>query len=445
MKNLALIPRSLTVRADLAVFCVIALCSIEAFAQRAPNILLILTDDVGREAIGCYGGESYATPNIDRLAAEGMRFGHFYAAPVCHPTRVAIISGRYLHSLGNPRWGYYPKGECEQQTIAHAMKRAGYATAASGKWHLAMLKDDPRHPSRLGFDEHCFFGWHEGPRYWEPHVWENGELRSDIAQRFGPDVYLEFLIDFMRRHRSEPFFAYYPMTLCHPVSNDLDPHPPHASNGRYFTFAEMMVEMDKRVGRIVDAVDALGLKDKTLIFFTSDNGTTAKNYIRHEGRELIREPRVTSTVNGRRIVGQKGRFNDWGTRVPTIARWPGTIPAGSMTDILADGTDLLPTFAALGGQDQLPHPIDGASFAKLLTEGKSPSRPWVSPQTKKEIAVRTRDWKLLHDGQLFDMRGDPFAEVAIPKADDTPESKAARTRLSEILARLKQRASNTSN
>ena len=103
-----------------------------------------------------------------------------------------------------------------------------------------------------------------------------------------------------------------------------------------------------------------------------------------------------------------------------------------MADLLADGTDLLPTFAALGGQDQLPHPIDGASFAKLLIEGK-------------EIAVRTRDWKLLHDGQLFDMRGDPFAEVAIPKADDTPESKAARTRLSEILARLKQRASNTSN
>ncbi|NCF94669.1 MAG: sulfatase-like hydrolase/transferase [Verrucomicrobiaceae bacterium] len=445
MKNLALIPCFLTVRAVLAILCVIALCSTPAFAQRAPNILLILTDDVGREAIGCYGGESYATPNIDRLAAEGMRFEHFYAAPVCHPTRVALISGRYLHSLGNPRWGYYPKGECEQQTIAHAMKRAGYATAASGKWHLAMLKDDPRHPSRLGFDEHCFFGWHEGPRYWEPHVWENGELRSDIAQRFGPDVYLEFLIDFMRRHRSEPFFAYYPMTLCHAVSNDLDPHPPHGSNGRYLTFAEMMVEMDKRVGRIVDAVDALGLKDKTLIFFTSDNGTTAKNYIRQEGRELIREPRVTSTIKGQRLVGQKGKFNDWGTRVPTIARWPGTIPAGSTTDTLADGTDLLPTFAALGRQDQLPHPIDGASFAKLLTEGKSPSRPWVSPQTKKEIAVRTRDWKLLRDGQLFDMRGDPFAEVAIPKADDTPESKAARTRLSEILARLKQRASNTSN
>ncbi|NCF88191.1 MAG: sulfatase-like hydrolase/transferase, partial [Verrucomicrobiaceae bacterium] len=377
MKNLALIPCFLTVRAVLAILCVIALCSTPAFAQRAPNILLILTDDVGREAIGCYGGESYATPNIDRLAAEGMRFEHFYAAPVCHPTRVALISGRYLHSLGNPRWGYYPKGECEQQTIAHAMKRAGYATAASGKWHLAMLKDDPRHPSRLGFDEHCFFGWHEGPRYWEPHVWENGELRSDIAQRFGPDVYLEFLIDFMRRHRSEPFFAYYPMTLCHAVSNDLDPHPPHGSNGRYLTFAEMMVEMDKRVGRIVDAVDALGLKDKTLIFFTSDNGTTAKNYIRQEGRELIREPRVTSTIKGQRLVGQKGKFNDWGTRVPTIARWPGTIPAGSTTDTLADGTDLLPTFAALGRQDQLPHPIDGASFAKLLTEGKSPSRPWV--------------------------------------------------------------------
>ena len=215
-----------------------------ALSQGRPNIVLILADDVGREAIGCYGGESYPTPNIDRLSREGMLFQHFYSAPVCHPTRVALISGRYLHSLGNPKWGYYPPGKPEEQTIAHAMRRAGYRTAAAGKWHLAMLKDDPDHPSRLGFDEHCFFGWHEGPRYWQPLLWQNGQRRTDANERFGPDVYIEFLIDFMHRNRDQPFFAYYPMTLSHAVSNDLDPHPPHGPLERYMTFAEMMTEMD---------------------------------------------------------------------------------------------------------------------------------------------------------------------------------------------------------
>ena len=143
-----------------------------------PNIVLILADDVGREALGCYGGSSYPTPRLDQLAKEGMQLTHFFAAPVCHPTRVALISGRYLHHMQNPKWGYYPKGRAETQTLPHALRRAGYATAAAGKWHLAMLKDDPHHPSRMGFDEHCFFGWHEGPRYWKPLLWQNGAIRT---------------------------------------------------------------------------------------------------------------------------------------------------------------------------------------------------------------------------------------------------------------------------
>ncbi len=403
-----------------------------------PNVVLILADDVGREAIGCYGGESYPTPNIDRLAREGMKFDHFYAAPVCHPTRVALISGRYLHSVGNPKWGYYAKGDFEKQTLAHAMKRTGYATAAAGKWHLAMLKDDPHQPSRLGFDEHCFFGWHEGRRFWEPLLWQNGKIREDVKERYGPDVYTEVLIDFMEKHREQPFFAYYPMALSHAVSNDLDPHPPLGPQGRYMTFAEMMAEMDKRVGQIVDAVDKLGLKNKTLILFTTDNGTTPMNYIRHEGRELVLDAPVTSTINGNQLLGQKGKFNDWGTRVPTIARWPGRIAEGTTTDILGDGTDLLPTFAELGGQQEIDHPLDGASFAKLFTEGTSPSREWVSLQKKDQIGVRSRDRKLLDDGKLFDMRGDPFVETAILESGDTSESKAARNRLKQVLDRLKK-------
>ncbi|NCF88136.1 MAG: sulfatase-like hydrolase/transferase [Verrucomicrobiaceae bacterium] len=318
------------------------------------------------------------------------------------------------------------------------MKRTGYATAAAGKWHLAMLKDDPHQPSRLGFDEHCFFGWHEGPRFWEPLLWQNGKIREDVKERYGPDVYTEFLIDFMEKHREQTFFAYYPMALSHAVSNDVDPHPPLGPQGRYMTFAEMMAEMDKRVGQIVDAVDKLGLKNKTLILFNSDNGTTPMNYIRHEGRELILDAPVISTINGNQLLGQKGKFNDWGTRVPTIARWPGRIAEGTTTDILADGTDLLPTFAELGGQQEIDHPLDGASFAKLFTEGTSPSREWVSLQKKDQIGVRTRDWKLLDDGKLFDMRGDPFVETAILESGDTSESKAARNRLKQVLDRLKK-------
>lgn len=427
---------SIMIRFRILLFALASVLS-TALAEERPNIVLILADDVGREAVGCYGGESYPTPNIDRLAGEGMKFEHFYSAPVCHPTRVALISGRYLHSVGNPKWGYYAKGDVEKRTLAHAMKRVGYATAAAGKWHLAMLKDDPHHPLRLGFDAHCFFGWHEGPRFWEPLLWQNGKLREDVKERFGPDVYTEFLIDFMKKNRDQPFFAYYPMALSHAVSNDLDPHPPHGPKGRYMTFAEMMTEMDKRVGEIVEAIDNLGLKHKTLILFTSDNGTTSKNYIRHEGRELIRESPVTSTIDGKQLVGQKGRFNDWGTRVPTVARWPGKIAEGTTTDILADGTDLLPTFAELGGQIEIDHPLDGVSFAKLFTEGRSPSREWVSLQQKNQVAVRTRDWKLIDDGKLFDMRGDPFTEKAILKSDETPDSKAARMKLKPILDRLK--------
>ena len=151
-----------------------------------------------------------------------------------------------------------------------------------------MLKDDPHHPSRMGWDEHCFFGWHEGPRYWKPLLWQNGAIREDVIDRFGPDVYVEFLLDFMQRHKEGPFFAYYPMALSHAVSDDLNPHPPHGPHGGYMSYAEMMQALDQHVGQLLDGIDQLGLRENTLIFFTSDNGTTPKNFIRHEGRRLIR-------------------------------------------------------------------------------------------------------------------------------------------------------------
>ena len=127
-----------------------------------PNILLILAADVGREVLGSYGGTSYETPHLDDLATTGMRFDHTYSMPVCHPSRISLLTGRYPFQVGNPEWGTFPRAS-ETQTVAHSLKDAGYATAIAGKWQLTLLKDDPDHPHRLGFDEYCLFGWHEGP------------------------------------------------------------------------------------------------------------------------------------------------------------------------------------------------------------------------------------------------------------------------------------------
>lgn len=134
-----------------------------AGASERPNIVLILADDVGREVLRCYGGSTYATPNLDQLAAEGAILNHCYAMPVCHPTRTTLLSGQYPRSLGNPKWGSFPK-EAERRTLANIARNAGYTTAVAGKWQLSLMRKDPGQPGRMGFDEWSLFGWHEGPR-----------------------------------------------------------------------------------------------------------------------------------------------------------------------------------------------------------------------------------------------------------------------------------------
>jgi len=394
-------------------------------AAPPPNIVLILADDVGREAVGCYGGTSYPTPHLDRLAAEGVRFDHFYSAPVCHPTRIMLMTGRYPVHWGRPKWGTFPKA-AEARAIARQLQRAGYATAAAGKWQLTKLGQDLDHPHRLGFDTYCLFGWHEGPRYYDPFVWQDGRRLEGTEGRYGPDIYTEFLIDFIRRHQRRPFFAFYSMALCHAVSDDFNPRPPYGPRGRYDTFAEMMAAMDERVGRLVAAMYRLGLKERTLIFFAADNGSPRSNFIRRRGKGFESE-QVISEFRGRKAPGGKGRITDWGIRVPAIARRPGSLPAGSVSEGLHDMTDLLPTFCELAGAP-LPPELDGRSFADFLRGGskKDPGRPWIFSESQGQSCIRSRRWKLASRGQLFQVGDDPFAERLIPPEEDTAESAAAR-------------------
>jgi arylsulfatase A-like enzyme len=379
-----------------------------ASAADHPNILFILADDVGREVLGCYGGVSYATPRIDRLAAEGVRFQHAYAMPMCHPTRLTLLTGQYPFRLGDPAWATFPRS-AESNTLAHVFKLAGYATAISGKWQLALLQDDPQHPHRLGFDEYCLFGHHEGPEYYQPRIWQNGELRQDVAERYGPDVYSEFIIDFIRRHKARPFFAFYSMALCHAVTNDLPEPPPVGPNGRYQSYAEMVAAMDERVGRVLDAIEDAGLTERTMVIYMTDNGTPPRSILDAENGEYVYETVGSRLADGRTIAGGKGTLTDWGIRVPLLVRWPGRAPAGIALDCLVDASDLMPTLADLADLDfsVSDEALDGKSFAACLTDGKPGPRHWIYASHEDRWALRDSRWKLYSDGHFFDAEHDP--------------------------------------
>ena len=401
------------------------------------NILFIMADDVGRDAVGCYGGTSYETPNIDKLAKSGTRFLHAYSMPVCHPTRTTILTGKYPFQTGNPRWGSFPK-KYENQTLAKILQRAGYSTCVVGKWQLSLLSRDVQQPHRMGFDEYCLFGWHEGGRYWQPHIRQNGKLRTDVKDKYGPDVYCDYLIDFMVRNKKkgQPFFAYFPMALCHAVTDDLK-KPVAYGPGRkeYESFGEMVEKMDGIIGRLMTALDKHGLRDNTLVIYTTDNGSPASMIVRAEDGRYIQVP-VFSIRNGIRIRGGKGTLRDAGIRVPFLVSLPGHIPAGKTSDTMVDFSDFIPTFSSIAGAKKIPD-TGGYNFLTGLLKGqKGAKRPWIYAERGKNFCVRGPDWKLYNDGKLFDMKNDPFEKSAIRANKDTPTSMAARVRLVKAFAGL---------
>ncbi len=403
-----------------------------AGGRKRPNIVFIMADDVGCEVLGCYGGTSYRTPNLDRLASTGIRFTHCYSSPLCAPSRVKIMTGRYGFR-NYKKWGHIPPDEV---TFGHVLQSAGYATALAGKWQMCLLKDDPQHVTKMGFQQNCCFGWHEGPRYYNPLIWQNGKLRTDVKDKYGPDVYCRFLTDFIEANRDRPFLAYYPMTLAHEISNDLGQPPPPGPSGRYQSYKELVEYMDVLVGRIVDTLERLNLRRETLILFTGDNGTPDRFITRVENGKYIREP-IRSKVGDKIVVGGKGKLTDAGTHVPLIANWPGTTPAGKVCNDLVDFSDFLPTFAELAGA---PLPagvvIDGRSFAPQLQGRVGNPRKWAYCQWRGKAWIRTQRWKLYSDGRLYDMKNDPDEKSPLSPATEPPEAAAVRRMLQAELEKL---------
>ena len=404
-----------------------------AWGVERPNIVFVLADDVGDQAIGCYGGTSYSTPRIDGLAAGGVRFRHCYSMPVCHPTRFTLMTGQYPLRAGHPPWGTFPR-RMESETIANRLRALGYATAVAGKWQLTLLREDPDQPRRLGFDRWSVFGWHEGPRYYRPLVYQDGTIRPDVGDRYGPDVYVELLVDFMRANRERPFFAFYSMALAHDVTDDIGTPPPVGPQGHYDSYKRMVENMDERVGRLVDAVDELGIRERTLFLITADNGTPKSYYYTAQGSEMLKQP-IEFTWNGTRTRGGKGELTDAGTRVPLVANWPGTLAPGQVVDDLVDFADWLPTFVELAG-GRLPARLDGTSLAGRLRGRDEPRRKWAYASRRGERWVRTQRWKLYDDGRLFEMTQGREEVTPVPISEASDESRQARAELESAMRRI---------
>jgi arylsulfatase A-like enzyme len=388
-------------------------------AEQRPNIVLILADDLGWTGLGCFGSDFYETPHIDRLAAQGMRFTCGFAPMMnCAPSRASIMSGQYTPrhrvmfvSHYQNRWkqrqGNLKRFKLLQPdkaphlsnstlTVAESLKKAGYVTAMFGKWHLG--PKSTQHPSMRGFDEAIesagkHFGFSTHP-----------EVEHD------PDQYLsDFLCDralafIERSHRAgKPFFLYQSDFLVHgpfETKPKLLAHFEAKAKGKNHhspVAAAMIKALDDSVGRIATKLDELGIADNTLLIFTSDNGGLGYP-------EDGKRPNCTSNLP---LRGQKGSEFDGGTRVPFIFRWPGRIPAGTLSHEPIHGVDLYPTILELAGAPRPQHVLDGVSLIPVLRDPKATVGPrelyWYYPMyssfNRPSVSVRRGEWKLIH---LFD-------------------------------------------
>jgi arylsulfatase A-like enzyme len=374
-----------------------------------PNIIYIMIDDLGYGDIGCYGSKINSTPNIDRIASEGMLFTDYHSnGPMCSPTRAAFLTGMYQHRLGemfesaiSGKTDYDSGLPGETYTLPEALKDAGYATGMYGKWHLGY--QPPFLPTNHGFDE--FIGLVAGDGDHHTHIdrwgrkdwWHNEKIAMEDG--YSTDLITDHSIDFIKRHKNKPFFLFVSHLSIHfPWQGPDD--PPHRKAGNVYTddkwgiipnpdnvsphVQSMISSVDKNTGRILETLDRLDLADNTLLIFTSDNG----------GYTHYGDTHSNISSNGP-LRGQKTEVYEGGHRVPFIARWPGRIPAGTTSPALTMTMDMFPTFAALAGAD-LPGSLnlDGINLLAHLVDGETlPERP-VCWKIGNERAIRKGSWKL---------------------------------------------------
>ncbi len=416
-----------------------------ALAAGKPNIVFFIADDLGYGDLSCYGQQKFKTPNIDRLAAEGMRFtAHYSGHNVCAPSRCVLMTGKHPgHAyIRDNRGGLGPEGEGQEPVPAGELKlpltldKLGYALGGFGKWGLGAVGTSGE-PARQGFD--VFFGYNcqaVAHNYYPTHLWSN-DTRVALSNpafsprqklpagadpnapesyakfsgnEYAPDLISAQARKFVRDNQGRPFFLYYPTTVPHlalQVPEDSlrefagqFPETPYPGGRGYLphrtpraAYAAMITRMDREIGRILDLVKELGLDESTLFVFTSDNGplydqlggTDAEFFNSHAG-----------------LRGRKGSYYEGGFRVPCVVRWKGKIAPGGVTDRVTGFEDWLPTLLELIGEKaETPAGIDGISFAPTLLGKKQQARPFLyreAPGYGGQQCVRAGDWKAIRVG-----------------------------------------------
>lgn len=428
--------------------------------QKKPNIIYIYADDLGYAEIGPYGQKKIKTPNLDKLAKEGMKFTqHYTSTPVCAPARCMLMTGKHGgHSYirGNYEMGGFPDSlEAGQMplpegtfTIPKMLKEAGYVTALTGKWGLGM-NNTTGSPLKQGFD--YYYGYldqKQSHNFYPSHLWENDEkvmldnpymyvhkaLDSTKAtdkdfdyykgKVYSPDMMTKKAVSFINEQKSKPFFLYMPYTIPH-VSlqapdeyvkkyiGQFNEHPYYGQQGYaptkypYSTYAAMITYLDDQVGIIMAEIKKLGLDDNTIIMFSSDNGATFNGGV---------NAKFFNSVDGLR--GLKMDVYEGGIREPFIARWPGKIPANTTSDFVSAQFDMMATFAAITGTK--PNNTDGISLLPTLL-GKNKDQKqrnyiyWEYPEKGGQLAIRMGDWKgvkvnlrknLNNPWQIFNLKTD---------------------------------------
>lgn len=431
-------------------------------AQRLPNIVFIMADDLGYGDLGSYGQQKIRTPYLDQMAKDGMRFTQFYAgSPVCAPARCVLMTGKHGgHAFIRDNKEVQPEGQLpipsSEVTIAEMLKAKGYATGAFGKWGLGFVGTEGD-PNRQGFD--LFYGYNcqrEAHNFYPDHLWRNnkrvvleGNDRGLTGKQYSHDLIEAETLKFIRDNKDKPFFAYVPFTIPHLAlqvpEDSLAEYvgkwddPPYDGKNGYLphphpraAYAAMVTRMDRSVGRIFALLKELKLDDNTLVIFTSDNGgafgtvTKDSEFLpgRMGGTDYVF---FGSTANFRAF---KGSIYEGGIRAPFIAQWPGKIKAGSTSDLPAVFYDMMPTFAEMAGTS-VPKESDGVSLLPTLT-GKGKQRRheflfWDFGGYGGQQAVRLGDWKglrrNLHRGntklELYNLATDPGEQKNL--ADKHPE------------------------
>lgn len=381
---------------------------------RQPNVVIFLADDQGWGDLSVHGNTNLATPNIDSLAKEGASFENFYVCAVCAPTRAEFLTGRY-----HPQTGVSGVSEGtgrlnpDETTIADLFKQAGYATGIFGKWHNGT--QSPYHPLDRGFDE--FYGFTSGHwgHYFSPPIDHNRERVK--GNGYLTDDLTDHAIQFIETNHANPFFCYVPLNTPHSpfyvddqfyekfatLDPDLRHRDPEKEDLAETRAALAMCEnIDWNVGRVLQKIDDLKLRDNTIVVYFSDNGP---NTFRWNGG----------------MKGKKATVDEGGLRSPLFVRWPGRIPEATHTSAISGAIDLLPSLAELAGiSSKTDKPQDGLSFAgSLLGESPEPTDRMLLSAWRKKVSVRNQRFRLDQSGALFDIESD--REQRMDVADDFPE------------------------